>query len=697
MSISSSANNPLLERDSLPRFDAIRPEHVADAVSATLASCEERLQQLESNPPTDWNLIEGLNAIEYELSRTWGPVSHFMGVQNSPELRSEYEKMQEPIVAFSLRMSQSKTIFAAVESLGARASVLQLSAAQRRAIELRLRDARHSGIALPPAEQELYNQKAQELSQLGTSFANHVLDATMGFGIDLHQKEAVAGLPKSWLSQAAQKWQQAHPDVQSPADPAEGPWRLGLDIPSFLPFMQHAERRDLREQVYRAYVSRASSGPNDNSAIILKTLQLRRDMANLLGFDNYAELSIDSKMAASPAAVERLHNDLLEAALPAARQEHTTLQDFARQAGFPDQLAHWDIAYWAERQRESLYDYSEEDLRPYFPMDRVLSGLFQLAADLFQIQITRAKTEPGTWHPDVSYYLIADRNSGQPLASFFLDPFSRPENKRGGAWMDVCINRWQRSASDLELPVAYLVCNGTPPDSDRPSLMTFQEVETLFHEFGHGLQHMLSQVGEFDVAGINGVEWDAVELPSQFMENWCYHQKTLLGLSGHYESGAELPLELFHKIKAARNYRSATALLRQLRFGMLDMELHSNFDPDSGVDALFAAQEKVDRLTSFLEPLAEDRFLCSFQHIFAGGYAAGYYSYKWAEVLSADAFAAFEEAGLENTTELEQVGLRFRRSILALGGSQHPMAVFRMFRGRDPDIQALLRHSGLAA
>ncbi|MEY3456875.1 MAG: Oligopeptidase, partial [Planctomycetota bacterium] len=426
--------------------------------------------------------------------------------------------------------------------------------------------------------------------------------------------------------------------------------------------------------------------------LITQILKLRREQAALLGFDCYADLSLARKMAGDTAAVQQMFDRLLHAAYDPAKKELEELTDFARNAGLPGNLCHWDVAFYAERMREERFQFTEEQLRPWFSLDRILDGLFQLCHSLFGIRVQRNDGNAPVWDPDVRYYEVFDEQH-RHIASFYLDPFSRPRNKRGGAWMNDCITR-SVGPCGIRLPVAHLVCNSTPPAAGVPSLMTFREVETLFHEFGHGLQHMLTTVDERDAAGINGVEWDAVELPSQFMENWCLHRETLMNMARHYQTAEPLPEDLYQKLRRAKTWRAATQLLRQLQLGMTDMTLHHGFDPNSD-DSPFDAERRVLSITSLLPPLPENRFLCSFQHIFAGGYAAGYYSYKWAEMLSADAFAAFEEAGLENPSAVSEIGRRFRNTVLAQGGSRHPLEIYLDFRGREPDPEALLRHCGL--
>jgi oligopeptidase A len=457
--------------------------------------------------------------------------------------------------------------------------------------------------------------------------------------------------------------------------------------------MEHCHNRDLREAVYRSYITRAGSGDKDNSPLITRILQLRKEQAKLLGFECYADLSLSRKMAGDIAAVQQMFDRLLEASHDVAKEELEEITELAHQHGVAGPLAHWDVAFWAERLREQRFSFTDEQLRPYFSLDRVLDGLFELCHRLFGITVQQADGKAPVWHPDVRFYEILDE-SNLLVASFYLDPYSRPKDKRGGAWMNDCITR-SVSSRGIRLPIAHLVCNSTPPADHVPSLMTFREVETLFHEFGHGLQHMLTTVNYRDAAGINGVEWDAVELPSQFMENWCLHRPTLMNMAIHYESGESLPEELYQKLKDSKTYRAATAMLRQLQLGMTDMALHSRYDP-AGHETPFDVERRILSITSLLPPLPESRFLCAFQHIFSGGYSAGYYSYKWAEVLSADAFGAFEDAGLDDEAAVATTGRRFRDTVLAQGGSRHPMEIFRDFRGRDPDPNALLRHCGLA-
>ncbi|MFG6104300.1 M3 family metallopeptidase [Leptothoe sp. EHU-05/26/07-4] len=687
------ATNPFLTGHGLPPFDQFQPDQVEPAIQQLIGELTTALESLEKTMSPTWEgLAKPLTKISERLGWTWGVLGHLMGVKNSPKLRAAYEAVQPALVQFATRLSQSKAFYTGFKQL---AQDTNLSPAQKRIVEAAIRDAELSGVGLEGDAKETFNQIQQQLAELSTQFSNHVLDATKAFSLTLTTQEDIAGLPSSLLSLAAQAARDAG---EESATAEAGPWRITLDIPSYGPFMKHSQRRDLREKVYRAYISRASSGDLNNSPLIDKTLVLRKQQANLLGFDSYANLSIARKMASSVNAVEELMEELRSASYDAAVKELQDLKVFAlaHNASTTNDLKQWDIPFWAERMREQEFDLNDEALRPYFPLPQVLNGLFELAHRLFGVTIQAVDGEAPVWHQDVRYFAIADGN-GAPIAYFYLDPYSRPAEKRGGAWMDECIVRAHTEPKlPVRLPVAYLVCNQSPPIDGKPSLMTFREVETLFHEFGHGLQHMLTQVDYPGAAGINNVEWDAVELPSQFMENWCYDRNTLFKMARHFETGEPLPEADYQKLLAARNFMTGNAILRQVNFGWLDIELHSRYQPD-GAETIWDVRDRLAKKTTVLPPLAEDAFLCSFGHIFAGGYAAGYYSYFWAEVLSADAFAAFEEVGIDNESAVQETGKRFRDTVLALGGSRHPMEVFQAFRGREPSTDALLRHRGLKA
>jgi oligopeptidase A len=682
----------------LPDFATIHPEHIAPAIRQLLEETDAERQQLEADLEPTWaGLMEPLEQLENRLSLAWGAVGHLMGVKNSEALRQAHQEVQGEVIQFWMRLGQSQAIYQGLKSLQASEAWAQLDATQQRLVDISIKDAELSGVGLEGEVRTRFNAIQQELAELSTTFSNHLLDATKAFFLDLHQLEEIAGLPPSLLQMAAQAAREAGHEQ---ASPEQGPWRITLDFPSVGPFLEHSRRRDLREQVYRALITRASEGELDNTPLIRRILELRREQASILGYANYAELSLASKMAPDVPTVEALLEQLRQASFGAAQRDLAELRDFARSQGAleADELQHWDIAFWSERLREHRYAISDEELRPYFPLPRVLDGLFALVQRLFGVTIRPADGTVPVWHPDVRFFRLYHA-SDEEIAAFYLDSYSRPAEKRGGAWMDGCVGRSRLLAppgTSMRLPVAYLVCNQTPPVAGKPSLMSFTEVKTLFHEFGHGLHHMLTQVDYGMAAGIRNVEWDAVELPSQFMENWCYHRDTLMGMSGHVDTGESLPEALYQKLLAARNYRSGSAMLRQLYFGFMDLELHARYDP-RGDETVFDVQRRIAAKTTPLMPLPEDRFLCSFSHIFAGGYAAGYYSYKWAEVLSADAFAAFEESGLDDEQALVETGRRYRDTVLALGGSRHPMEVFKAFRGREPSTEALLRHAGLAA
>lgn len=691
---STSADNPLLVTEGLPCFDRIEPQHIQPAVQTLLEQSRNNLKKIEEQAEPTWEgLMQPLEELDHPWERSWGPVGHLLGVKNTPELREAYESVLPEIVAFSLSVKQSKPIYDAMKSLRNSDKWDGLNNAQQRIVEKHLLSAELAGITLTGDQLTRFNEIATELSRLATNFANNVLDATKAFSLIITDADDVAGFPESLKQLTAQSynsWEDKEDDTE--ATPEQGPWRISLDFPCFGPFMQHCRNRALREKVYRAYITRASEGDVDNTPLIPQILKLRKEKAELLGYANFAEVSLAEKMAPSIEAVLEMEERLRSAAWDAGQQDLKDLQTFAAEQGETESIIQWDFAFWSERLREKRFSYTDEELRPYFSLEKVLDGLFQLVNRLFGISVTPVSTGVPLWNEEVRYFDIANE-AGETIAGFYLDPYARPADKRGGAWMDDCLGR-KIVDGKVQIPVAHLICNSTPPVGSKPSLMTFREVETLFHEFGHGLQHMLTTINEADAAGINGVEWDAVELASQFMENWCYHKPTLLGMAKHYETGETLPDDLFEKIKAARNYQAATQMLRQNQFGVVDLKLHSEFDPD-GTKTVFDVQREVGQTTTVLPMLPEDRFLCSFQHIFAGGYSAGYFSYKWAEVLSADAFSAFEDAGLDDEQAVMETGRRFRDTILAMGGSRHPMELFQEFRGREPSPEPLLKHSGL--
>ena len=705
----TSSPSPLLRGQGLPPFEAITPEQVnaaipelLDQLNGELGQLEEelegRLEQASSGgDPLGWaEVMDPLHHLGERLRWSWGVVSHLNGVCNTPELREAHQSQQGAVVAFGSRAGQSAVIYRALGQLLEQRQ--QLDPTQQRILEAERRDMELRGVGLGGVEQETFNATTAELARLASDFGNHVLDATNAWSLRLRDPAEVAGLPDSLRELLAQAARQAGEEPGDTDASAEGgPWLLGLDMPRVAPFLKYSQRRDLRETVYRAQVARASSGELDNGPLIEHILTLRSEQARRLGYANWAEVSLASKMAGSVAEVEQLLDDLRAAAYPMADRELEELRAIARRQGAPeaDDLKPWDVAFWAEKLRQESFELDSEALRPWFPLDQVLQGLFGLCQRLFDIRIV--STDPGeapTWHPDVRYFRVLDGASGAPLAAFYLDPFSRPGSKRGGAWMDECLGRSRTAAGEPVLPVAYLICNQSPPVGETPSLMTFDEVETLFHEFGHGLQHMLTTVERPQAAGINNVEWDAVELPSQFMENWCYDRATLMGMARHWQTGEPLPEADYQKLLAARTFMGGSATLRQVHFALTDLRLHSAWSPEGGQSPEQLRRE-LARTTTVLEPIPEDAFLCAFSHIFAGGYSAGYYSYKWAEVLSADAFSAFEEVGLDVEDAVAATGRRFRDTVLSLGGSRSPAEIFEAFRGRPPSPEALIRHSGL--
>lgn len=712
--------NPLLEQDGLPKFESIEPKHLTPAVESLLDKLENDFTSLEESfgdsPEYDQVLPE-VERMQFGLGYTWGVAAHLNGVKNGDELREAYESNQPKVVQAMTQFSQSKPLYDALEAIEKSWNGVSdesfLMKQKRRAVEISLRGMKLGGVGLEGAEKERFNEIKMRLASLATNFSNNVLDETKAFSVTVEDPEKMKGVPDS----AKSLWANAHIQfLKSQAEEGEeipemnveaGPWRITLDMPSYLPALMHIPDRALREQVYMANLQRASEvNPEKNNVpIIYEILKLKTEMAKMLGFKNPAELSLASKMAPSVEAVSELTDLMAEKAVPAAKKELADITALAREKGGEEyskdnleKLQPWDVTFWSERLKESKFDMTEEELRPYFALPAVLDGMFSLVDRIFNVEV-KPSDDAELWHPDVRFFKIFDKESGKHIASFFLDPYSRPENKRGGAWMADCIGK--SDAMKREIPVAYLTCNGSPPVGKTPSLMTFREVETLFHEFGHGLQHMLTTATVGDVAGINGVEWDSVELPSQFMENWCYDRPTVYGFAKHWETGEPLPEEKFQKLCDQKVFNAGMMACRQLYFGQMDMELHSNFDAEAAEKGegktIFDVQKEVaSKYVPHAMPLDEDRFLCAFSHIFAGGYSAGYYSYKWAEVMSADAFAAFEEVGLDNEEEVKRVGKKFRDTVLSLGGGVPPMEVFKEFRSREPTPDALLRHSGLA-
>jgi oligopeptidase A len=672
--------NPLIEMPLMPPFGSIRPEHVEPAIDTLIARCRARIDELTGRPelPTWENFVEPLEEMSDSLSRAWSPVSHLNGVMNSDDLRSAYNACLPKLSQYYTEVGQNKALFEGYRGVAAQE---HLDATQRRLLENELRDFHLSGVDLPADKQARFKAISQELSRLTAKYAENLLDATNAWSKSIEDVSLLAGLPDSALDLARQTAQERG---------QEG-WLLTLDFPSYLPVMTYADDRSLRKEVYAAYCTRASDqGPSagqwDNGEIMEEILALRHELADLLGYTSYAALSLETKMARDPAEVMAFLEDLAQRSVARARAELAEVEDYARAHHGAGKLEPWDLAYYSEKLREHRYAITKEEMRPYFPVTRVLPGMFRVVERLFDIRIREVEGVE-FWHPDVRFFEIRDAK-GELRGQFYLDPFAR-QNKRGGAWMDVCTNRLHTAACD-QIPSAYLVCNFTPPVGDRPSLLTHEEVETLFHEFGHGLHHMLTTVDYPAVAGISGVPWDAVELPSQFLENWCWEREPLDMLSGHVDTGAPIPRELYERMRAAKNFQSAMQMVRQLEFALFDFRIHLEYDPKQGgriYEILGQVREKV----AVLSPPAFNRFAHGFSHIFSGGYAAGYYSYKWAEVLSADAFSLFEERGVLDTA----TGRSFREKILEKGGSREAIDLFVDFRGREPTTDALLRHSGI--
>jgi oligopeptidase A len=677
-------SNPLLNQDGLPHFSEIRPEHVKPAVEELLAAGRAQVEQLlAAHDSYTWdNLIAPMEAMDDRISRAWSPVSHLNAVLNSDALRKVYNDCLPLLSAYGTDMGQHEGLYRAYRQIADGNEFQRLDTAQRKVIENALRDFRLSGIELPQQQRDRYKEIMQQLSELASKYSDNVLDATNAWHRQVTDESQLAGLPESARALASQTAQQRG---------LEG-WVFTLEFPSYYPVMTYSENRELRKELYTAYVTRASAfGPTgglyNNDGNMARILALRHEAARLLGFENYAERSLATKMAQSTDQVMTFLNDLAQRTHAAGAKELQEVHDYALAQGL-DNLQAWDIPYYSEQLRQQKYSISQEELKPWFPESRVLAGLFAIVERLYGLTVAQVEGVD-TWHPDVRFFRIRDGN-GTVRGEFYLDLYAR-QHKRGGAWMDECISR-RRTESGVQTPVAYLTCNFSPPIGKQPALFNHDEVITLFHEFGHGLHHMLTRVDYAGVSGISGVAWDAVELPSQFMENWCWEREALDLISGHHRTGEKLPDELYQRMHKARNFQSAMQMLRQLEFALFDFRMHRDYDEKRGAQ-VHETLEAVRREIAVVRPPEFNRFENSFTHIFGGGYAAGYYSYKWAEVLSADAFAAFEESGIFN----RETGERFLHSVLEQGGSREPMELFVEFRGREPSIDALLRHSGLAA
>ena len=681
-------SNPLLTEFDLPPFDKIDALHFVPAIQDVLADSERSIDALcdDKSAPSWENFLGPFENISNRLDRVWAPISNLNAVCNTDEVREAYGNCLPLLTEYSTKIGQHEGLFARCTALKESDTYNDLDTAQKKMLDNMLRDFRLAGIALNDEDKKRYAEIQTRLSKLTTQFSNNVLDATQAWQKQFDTAEPLQGLPESALESA---------EALAKSKGEDG-YLLTLDIPSYLPVMQYCENRDLRKELYIAYSSRASEvGPNagefDNTDVMQSIMTLRAELAELLGFNNYAELSIETKMANTTGEVIDFLEQLASHSVTMAKSDFSNLESFAEKELGISELQAWDVAFASERLRLDKYDLSQELLKPYFPADTVIGGMFKIVQRLYGINVQPANA-PSQWHQDVRFYEIKDE-SGDVIALFYLDLFAR-EGKRGGAWMADCQARQYLSDGSLQQPVAFLTCNFTPPAGDKPSLLTHNEVTTLFHEFGHGLHHMLTRVNVSAVGGISGVPWDAVELPSQFMENWCWDKEALGLFSGHYETGEKLPDELFDKMIAAKNFQSAMQMVRQLEFALFDFLIHRDFSIDGSNDKFQGIAQTLAKVRAKVSayPVPEDnRFQNSFSHIFAGGYAAGYYSYKWAEVLSADAFSLFEEKGIFDRA----TGESFKQCVLEKGGSIEPAQLFEQFRGRPANTDALLRHSGI--
>lgn len=677
--------NPLLTMTGLPPFASIKPEHIVPAVTQAIADCYAVIVNVLANDDAvTWaNLVAPLEESDDRLGRVWSPIGHLNAVMSSDELREAHDACLPLLSEYQTKVGQNQALFLAYQSLHDSREFATLSTAQQKVITNALRDFRLSGIDLVDNDQQRYGEITKRLSQLTSTFSNNVMDATLGWQKEITDEALLIGLPES--AKAAAK-------AEAESKSLTG-YLFTLDFPSYLPVMMYSENRALRREVYEAFCTRASDvGPNagkwDNSAIMNEIIALRHELAELLGFAHFAEKSLATKMAETPAQVIEFLTDLADKSVSQAEVELAEIQAFAKDNFMAQALESWDLTFYAEKLKQAKYSISDEELRPYFPEDRVVKGMFEVVKRLFGLNIIE-ELGVESWHQDVRFFEIFD-DEGELRGRFYLDLYAR-EYKRGGAWMNDCLTHRIKADGELQKPVAYLICNFNKPVGDKPALFTHNEVTTLFHEFGHGLHHMLTKVIPAAVSGINGVPWDAVELPSQFMENWCWQEEALAFISGHHETDEPLPKAMLDKLLAAKNFNSAMGMLRQIELGLFDYRMHMEYNPAQGSN-IQSVLDSVRETVSVLPTPAFNRFQHSFSHIFAGGYAAGYYSYKWAEVLSADAFSRFEEEGIFNA----ETGRDFMTCILERGGSDTPMSLFVQFRGRKPSTYALLNHSGIS-
>jgi oligopeptidase A len=674
------SQNPLLYFSGLPKFNEIKADHVTPAVDALLAEGRALIQALiaKIQAPTWDNFVRPLEDMEEKISRAWSQVGHMNAVVNSPELREAYNENLVKLTDFYSDLAQNEQLYQKFKDLRQSPEFTSLSAAQLKIVSNELRDFRLGGAELTADKKTRFKAIQEQLSKLGAKFEENIMDNTNDFAHFVEDKNALTGIPSDALEASR----------EGASGEGKSGYKFTLHFPSYMPVLQYADNRALRETMYRGYATRASEFGKkewDNTTLISDILKLRLEAAQLLGFNNYAELSLATKMADTPAQVTEFLHTLAKRAKPYAERDMSKLTSYAKKLGIADMQA-WDVAYVSEKLREDKYAFSDQDVKQYFPEAKVLEGLFKVTETIFDVQVK--KSHAPVWHADAAFYEISDANN-QPIAYFYLDLYAR-NNKRGGAWMDEAITR-RRKSDGVELPVAFLTCNFSAPVGGKPALFTHDEVITMFHEFGHGLHHMLTEVEEHGVSGIKGVEWDAVELPSQFMENFCWEWDVLRHMTQHVETGKQLPRELFDKMVAAKNFQAGMQTVRQIEFSLFDMRLHGEFNPNGNKTALDLIEEVRDEV-AVVRPPKWNRFPNSFSHIFAGGYAAGYYSYKWAEVLSADAYSLFEEMGVLS----DEAGKRFRNEVLAHGGSRPALESFIAFRGREPNIDALLRHNGMS-
>ena len=673
-------NNPLLDFNGLPKFDQIRAAHVVPAIDYLLAQGRECVEKLAtSNEAPSWqNFAKPLEDMEEKLGRAWSQVGHMNAVVNSPELREAYNASLPKLTDFYSDLGQDERLYTKFRALKNSPEFLKLSSAQQKIIENELRDFRLGGAELPDQEKARFKEIQEALSKVTTKFEENLMDTVNDYAHFVEDISALKGLPEDAI-QAAQE--------AARTDGKTG-YKFTLHFPSYMPVLQYCENRELRELLYRAYATRASEFGKaewDNTPLISEILKLRLEAAKMLGYKNYAEMSLATKMADSPTDVAKFLDNLAQRAKPFAQKDMQELTDYAKKLGIQDMQA-WDVAYVSEKLREDKYAFSDQEVKQYFPEAQVLAGLFKVVETIFGVHVK--KSSAAVWHPDAAFYEITDKHN-QAIGQFYLDLYAR-NNKRGGAWMDEAISRRKHGNNQVTTPVAYLTCNFSAPVGDKPALFTHDEVITMFHEFGHGLHHMLTQVEDYGVSGIKGVEWDAVELPSQFMENFCWEWDVIRHMTKHVDTGELLPRNLFDKMIAAKNFQAGMQTVRQIEFSLFDMRLHGDFDPNGKLTALDLIEQVRDEV-AVVRPPKWNRFPHGFTHIFAGGYAAGYYSYKWAEVLSADAYSMFEENGVL----CAETGQRFWHEILAKGGSRPALESFVAFRGRAPDIEALLRHNGM--